>query len=77
MFLSALCVQNGTKMPDFRSEEVKPGEFKVWVVMDRERLELPTTFSSLEVGKERVAKQVLARAKSLGKKRKVDDGAAA
>jgi len=38
--------------------------------MDRERLELPVTYDDFVTGKEKVAKQVLARARGLAKKQK-------
>ena len=44
--------------------------FKVWIIMGKERLELPTRFSDLTAGKERVAKSVLGRLKGQSKKRK-------
>lgn len=38
--------------------------YKVWVVLGKEKLELPTLFHSLNEGKQRLAKQVLQRLKS-------------
>jgi hypothetical protein len=35
--------------------------YKVWVISGAERLELPATFTNINEGRERVAKQVLGR----------------
>jgi hypothetical protein len=58
-------------LPLFKHAIAEDGKFKVWVIMDRERLELPVTYDDFETGKEKVAKQVLARARGLAKKQKV------
>ena len=65
------CVKTGAKLPVFKHAIADNGKFKVWVIMDRERLELPVTYDDIETGKEKVAKQVLARARGLAKKQKV------
>jgi len=38
-------------------------EYTVWIIMGKERLELPTRFSSVSIGEEKLSKQVLARMK--------------
>ncbi|KAF8583692.1 hypothetical protein K439DRAFT_1661156 [Ramaria rubella] len=70
------CVKEGLPSPKICHEEVStekdgPGDkvFKVWVIMEKERLELPTTFQTLTLGKERVAKSVLGRLRVQTKKR--------
>ena len=68
---AAHCVKTGAKLPVFKHANAENGKFKVWVIMDRERLELPVTYDDFETGKEKVAKQVLARARGLAKKQKV------
>lgn len=68
---AAHCVKTGAKLPVFKHMIAENGRFKVWVIMDRERLELPVTYDDFETGKEKVAKQVLARARGLAKKQKV------
>ena len=68
---AAHCVKTGAKLPVFKHTIAENGKFKVWVIMDRERLELPVTYDDFETGKEKVAKQVLARARGLAKKQKV------
>ena len=67
----AHCVKTGAKLPVFKHAIVEKGRFKVWVIMDRERLELPVTYDDIDTGKEKVAKQVLARARGLAKKQKI------
>jgi hypothetical protein len=68
---TAHCVKTGAKLPVFKHTIAEKGKFKVWVIMDRERLELPVTYDDIETGKEKVAKQVLARARGLAKRQKV------
>jgi hypothetical protein len=66
------CDGIGLSQPQFHHEIVTDSEgknaHKVWVVLDLERLELPVTFPSLSVGRERVAKQVLRRLRSRANK---------
>ncbi len=53
--------------PQFCSEVVhEQGEskHKIWVVIGKQKLELPTTFTSLSQGQERVAKKVLEQLRS-------------
>ena len=45
--------------------------FKAWIVIGKERFELPRMYRTAEEGKQRVAKQVLARLRS---QRKAEDG---
>lgn len=51
--------------PTFHKKEVSNDDgkkvFKVWLVLAKERLELPVTYVDVNQGRERVAKQVLAR----------------
>ncbi|EJD00364.1 uncharacterized protein FOMMEDRAFT_135948 [Fomitiporia mediterranea MF3/22] len=62
------CESNGLVEPEFVSKQAKnelgQSEFKVWIVMGTERLELPILFQSENEGRQRVAKQVLQRLKS-------------
>ncbi|KAF9520220.1 hypothetical protein BS47DRAFT_1336199 [Hydnum rufescens UP504] len=44
-------------------------EYTVWIIMGKERLELPTRFSSVSVGEEKLSKQVLARMKKAHQQR--------
>lgn len=60
------------KQPVFRYEEVKPGEYKISVVVDRERFSLPQTFKNVEVGKDEVAKKVLNRFLDAAKRQRTD-----
>ena len=69
------CELQSLSSPEFGAKQVKNnrGEdtYKVWVVMGKERLELPVTFSSENEGRQRVAKQVLQRLKcQAGKSKK-------
>ncbi|KAL5501067.1 hypothetical protein ACEPAH_9454 [Sanghuangporus vaninii] len=62
------CESESLSSPEFGSKQVKnergEEEFKVWIVMGKERLELPVTFTSENEGRQRVAKQVLQRLRS-------------
>lgn len=42
--------------------------YKVWIIMGSEKLELPVTFSNIDEGRERLAKQVLGRLRKADKK---------
>ena len=42
-------------------ETQSQGRFQVWIVIGKERFDLPTTYETAEEGWQRVAKQVLAR----------------
>ena len=42
-------------------ETQSQGRFQVWIVIGKERFDLPTTYGTAEEGWQRVAKQVLAR----------------
>jgi len=55
------CKRSNMDPPQFSSELTDAGQHKVWVVMGRERLELPMTFVSVDEGQERTAKKVLSR----------------
>jgi hypothetical protein len=73
-FILDYCDKDGSPRHQFHQEVVTDGDgktgHKVWVIMGMERLELPVTFASLNEGRERVAKQVLGRLRSQGKKGK-------
>lgn len=69
----AHCSDTAQEPPVFRQKEIKPGEFKVWVEMNKTRFELPSSFPTVAEGKERVARQVLARLRSLNKKQKREE----
>lgn len=62
------CENEGLPWPEFGSKQMKnergEGVFKVWIVMGKERLELPLAFLSENEGRQRVAKQVLQRLRS-------------
>ncbi|KII84788.1 hypothetical protein PLICRDRAFT_179128 [Plicaturopsis crispa FD-325 SS-3] len=62
------CDQKSIPRPHFHDELVADPKgdkaHKVWVIMGKERLELPVTFPDVQKGRERVAKQVLARLRS-------------
>ncbi|KDQ07787.1 hypothetical protein BOTBODRAFT_70139 [Botryobasidium botryosum FD-172 SS1] len=67
------CTQNKIHAPKFHSEEVAKEmgtEHRVWMIMGKERLELPTTFADLYAGRERLSKQVLTRLRTKQKKGK-------
>ncbi|KAL5514022.1 hypothetical protein ACEPAG_2783 [Sanghuangporus baumii] len=67
------CESESLSSPEFGSKQVKnergEEEFKVWIVMGKERLELPVTFTSENEGRQRVAKQVLQRLRSQAAKK--------
>ena len=54
------CVQRRCGTPSFHHTQ-NQGRFHVWIVIGKERFDLPTTYGSAEEGHQRVAKQVLAR----------------
>ncbi|KAH9940613.1 hypothetical protein B0H21DRAFT_754394 [Amylocystis lapponica] len=61
------CSTAGLSNPQFYNELVTEGQetkHKVWVIVGKQRLELPITFSSLSQGQERVAKKVLEQLRS-------------
>ncbi|KAI5121538.1 hypothetical protein M0805_002598 [Coniferiporia weirii] len=62
------CGSEGIAWPEFGSMQMKNehGEdvFKVWIIMGKERLELPGAFLTENEGRQRVAKQVLQRLRS-------------
>ncbi|OCH85385.1 hypothetical protein OBBRIDRAFT_798230 [Obba rivulosa] len=61
------CRISGMPTPQFCHEIVKEQaemKHKVWVVIGKQKLELPVTFSSLSQGQERVAKRVLEQLRS-------------
>ncbi|TDL16313.1 hypothetical protein BD410DRAFT_844517 [Rickenella mellea] len=61
------CDEENVDRPTFFNESVpKAGTtvYKVWVILGKERLELPTAFETVNQGKERLAKQVLLRMRS-------------
>ena len=67
------CDKEGLPRPEL-CHELAPDDktnkpFKVWIVMGKERLELPTSFPTLVVGQERVAKSVLGRLRAQSKKK--------
>ncbi|KAF8519305.1 hypothetical protein JB92DRAFT_2786838 [Gautieria morchelliformis] len=68
------CGKDGLPSPEFCYEKlsnVATGRpFKVWVIMGKERLELPTSFPTVHAGNERVARSVLGRLKVQSKQRK-------
>lgn len=57
------CIRNGSSTPSFH-EEQEQGMFKVWIIVGKERFELRRTYRTVEEGRQRVAKQVLARLRS-------------
>lgn len=58
------CVRNGGGAPSFHEEQGADDMFKVWIVVGKERFELRRTHRTAEGGRQRVAKQVLARLRS-------------
>ncbi|KLO11981.1 hypothetical protein SCHPADRAFT_941628 [Schizopora paradoxa] len=62
---------DGTRRPVFSEQKVENSDgtsgHKVWVVMGTQKLELPLVFKTVGEGKERLARQVLQRLKSLPK----------
>ncbi|KAH7922432.1 hypothetical protein BV22DRAFT_1131453 [Leucogyrophana mollusca] len=63
--LTDYCSEHRLAAPQFH-HEIVPGStsYKVWIIVGKERLELPTTFRSAVEGHERVSKQVLNRLRS-------------
>ncbi|KAI0048163.1 hypothetical protein FA95DRAFT_1558312 [Auriscalpium vulgare] len=58
------CAKLGQAPPQFSSSEEEGLEgkrYKVWLIMGTEKLELPTTFSSVEEGEDRLSKKVILR----------------
>jgi hypothetical protein len=68
---SEQCAKDGLPSPEFCYEKLCEVEatrpFKVWIVLGKERLELPTSFPSIDAGNERVARSVLGRLKDQSK----------
>ncbi|KAF8315797.1 uncharacterized protein EI90DRAFT_300196 [Cantharellus anzutake] len=61
--LFELCKEAGKPRPVFHSNAVNTGrsvEYSIWIVMGKERLELPVTFPDLKTGQEKLSKQVVA-----------------
>ncbi|KAG9312604.1 hypothetical protein JVU11DRAFT_7001 [Chiua virens] len=58
--LIAYCSAHNCDTPSFH-EVQRQGRFQVWIVIGKERFDLPSTYESAEEGRQRVAKQVLAR----------------
>ncbi|KAF8451951.1 hypothetical protein L210DRAFT_3626351 [Boletus edulis BED1] len=54
------CAQHHCGTPSFHEMQCQ-GRLLVWIVIGRERFDLPTTYATAEEGRQRVAKQVLAR----------------
>jgi len=61
------CAMNDQPVPELHSEVVPStsgsgvNEHKVWMIVGKERLELPNTHASLSVAQEKLAKLVLSR----------------
>lgn len=67
MFIIDYCADEHMPRPEYSHNIVSEkgrDMYKVWVVLGKEKLELPTLFHSLNEGKQRLAKQVLQRLKS-------------
>jgi hypothetical protein len=68
------CTKEGVAQPQFHQMAVTDDSnkiiYKVWIILGDEKLELPVTFATVNEGRERVAKQVLGRLRSQGKKNK-------
>ncbi|EGN97416.1 hypothetical protein SERLA73DRAFT_75102 [Serpula lacrymans var. lacrymans S7.3] len=66
--LLEFCNKEETRSPQYYNEEIVDEKgttgYKVWMILGKERFELPTTFKTFDEGRERVAKQVLARLRS-------------
>ena len=60
MSLPDYCTTRRCGTPSFH-ETLNEGRFQVWIVIGKERFDLPTMYGTAEEGRERVAKQVLAR----------------
>lgn len=76
--VSDFCSQNNIPCPIIQYELVPPEgtlntltQFKVWTVVGNEKLEHPKAFTDLEYGRERLAKSVLSRLKTLAGTRTV------
>jgi len=72
-----ICREKRIPNPDFRSEKVttESGELKyrVWVMLNRQKMELSTTFDTIEQGYERLSRvltQKLEKGMPRAKKRK-------
>ncbi|KAG6334574.1 hypothetical protein ID866_4511 [Astraeus odoratus] len=59
--LVEFCARNGSGVPLIYEEQGRDSLYKVWIVIGRERFELPRAYPTAEEGRQRVAKQVLAR----------------
>jgi len=60
------CKAGGHPCPRFFNAPVEEGagdalQYKVWVVLGEERLELPTGYAEIEEGEDKVARKVLQR----------------
>ena len=68
------CTEEGVAQPQFHQMAVTDDSgkitYKVWIILGNEKLELPVTFATVNEGRESVAKQVLGRLRSQGKKNK-------
>jgi hypothetical protein len=56
----AHCAGAGRPLPQIFHEQAADG-VRVWIVMGKERLELPTRWKSLAEGEDRLCRQVLKR----------------
>ncbi|KIJ67229.1 hypothetical protein HYDPIDRAFT_107958 [Hydnomerulius pinastri MD-312] len=61
--LTDCCARHGLGTPMIH-EEQSDHMFKVWIIIGKERFELPAVYHSVREGRERIAKQVLARLRS-------------
>ena len=57
------CKANAHPSPKFEESaaDTAPSRYKVWIVLGQERLELPTTYVTVEDGEEKLARKVLQR----------------
>lgn len=70
MVSSEYCEKRGMKQPLFKHEQVESGEYKVWIVVDKERFSLAQTFKDVSTGTEEVAGKILSRLQGSAKKRR-------
>jgi len=65
------CTEEGISRPQFYQKAITDDNgkttHKVWIIMGNEKLQLPITFTTVDEGHERVAKQVLGRLRIQGK----------
>lgn len=69
------CSKNNQVRPQFFKTETGKGDdgskqYKLWVIMGKEKMELPKAFSSVAEGEERLAKLILKRMHSQAQKPK-------